>query len=140
MSDVQAVTDRVFRVSNSYRALAGRLLARGAELHRAGELDEAAFASIRRSSDDLLMQASDMLVDLDDALAQRLSAPLTSIEQATGELKMAGERVAQVTDIVSAALGVVAAAAAVAVFVGAPGVPSASAAVSAIAAAVKTFT
>ena len=140
MTDVLAMTDRVFRLSSSYRALAGRLLARAVELHRAGQLDDAELASVRRSSDDLIVKASDMLVELDDALAQRLALPLAQVERATGELKTAGERIAQVTDIVTAVLGVTAAAAAVAAFVGAPGMPSASAAVSAIAAAVKMVT
>jgi hypothetical protein len=139
MTDVSAMTERIFRLSVSYRVLAGRLLARAAELHRAGELDDAAFAAVRRGSDDLLVKASDMLVELDDALALRLTAPLRQIEQATGELKAAGERIAQLTDVVTAVLGVAAAAAAVAVFVGAPGAPNASAAAEAVAAAVKAF-
>lgn len=140
MADVLALMDRVSRMSDLYRGLAGTLLARAQVLHRAGSLDDAAFASVRRSSDDLILQASDMLVELDEVLAQSLAAPLARVERATVELKAAETRIAAVTDVVEAALTIAAAAAAVAVFVAAPGLPNASAAVEAVAKAAKSVT
>jgi hypothetical protein len=135
MADTQELTERMFALSRAYRKVAGDVLDRAHMLRQLGQIDDAAFASVKTAYRRIIASASDMLTDLDDALAAELDVPLKSVEAATSRLKAAQARIEQAGAIVDISIKVAGAAGAVAIFVAAPNMASAQAAAGAIAAA-----
>ena len=135
MADTQELTERMFALSRAYRKVAGDVLDRGHMLRQLGQIDDAAFASVKTAYRRIIVSASDMLTDLDDALAAQLDVPLKSVEAATSRLKAAQSRIEQAGAIVDISIKVAGAAGAVAIFAAAPNMASAQAAAGAIAAA-----
>jgi len=132
MADVQATVQRVTGVAQTFRAMAGTILSEAQKKHHDGALDDAGLAQVKEAYNRTLAQASDMLVDLDDALAASLDVPLSRIEQATKQLEQSQATIAKAAMLVNVALKVVEAATAVALLVGAPTPAGVAAAVSAI--------
>jgi len=140
MANVQATVQRVMAVSQTFREVSGVLLSEAQKKHASSALDDAGLAKVREAYRKTLAQASDMLVDLDDALAQSLDVPLGQIEQATKKLKESEEAIAKAATLMNVALKVAEAAAAVALLVGAPTPAGAAAAVAAIGDAISAAT
>jgi hypothetical protein len=135
MATTEEVTERLFALSRAYRKVAGDLLDRAHQLRQLGQLDDATFASVKTAYRRIISAASDMLTDLDAALAAELDAPLASVEAATLRLKTAQARIGLASAVVDVSIKVAGAAGAVAIFVAAPNLAAAQAAAGAIGAA-----